>query len=69
MRSKTDRKICGTCEFWTGKREPVFTEEGIPKVEIRDKVGKCECPVSRFEESSRNCDSYCKKYSKWKELF
>ena len=25
MRSKTDREICGTCQHWTGKREPVFT--------------------------------------------
>ena len=36
MLSKTDRKICGTCQFWTGKRDPVFDRKGVPKIDISD---------------------------------
>ena len=38
MQSKTDRKICGTCEFWSGKREPVFDQNGNPKINIPGSV-------------------------------
>ena len=39
MRSKTSRVICGTCQYWTGKREPVFDGNGNPKVDIFDEFG------------------------------
>ncbi len=69
MRSKTDRVICGTCEFWTGSRQPTFSPKGIPQIDIIDKTGCCECPVSKFDGKSRACDSYCVHFSKWTELF
>ena len=69
MQSKTDRVICGTCEFWTGSRQPIFSPNAIPKIDIIDKMGCCECPVSRFEGQSRSCDGKCVRFSKWTELF
>ena len=42
MQSKTDRKMCGTCEYWTGNREPVFDAKGTPKINIYDRFGVCE---------------------------
>lgn len=68
MRSKTDRKICGTCEYWTGGREPVFDQNGNPKIEINSQYGNCECPRSRFHMESRKKDLNCKNYSKWTEI-
>ena len=37
MQSKTDRKIRGTCEFWSENREPMFDQIGNPKINIYDK--------------------------------
>ncbi len=48
MRSKTDREICGTCQHWTGKREPVFTAKGIPKIDVYDDCGQREHGNSGF---------------------
>ena len=69
MLSKTDRKICGTCQFWTGKRDPVFDRKGVPKIDISDTRGNCENCSSRFFDTSRARDAQCVKYSKWTELF
>lgn len=69
MQSKTDRRMCGTCEYWTGLRQPIFVGNGIPKVNIIDKTGSCECSISNFEGQSRQCEKACKNYSKWTELF
>ncbi len=68
MRSKTNRMICGTCQFWTGKRDPVFDSHGIPKIDIYDRIGQCENQNSRFIDAARNCDKCCKNYSKWTEI-
>lgn len=68
LRSKTDRIICGTCEFWTGNRMPVFDPKGIPKVDIIDDIGQCENQNSRFTDEIRNKDRNCINYSKWTEL-
>ena len=68
MRSKTDRVICGTCDFWTGNRVPVFDSQGVPKVDIFDRIGQCENQNSRFVDQVRNCDKNCKNHSKWTEL-
>ena len=68
MLSKTDRKICGTCEYWTGHRNPTFTQNSIPKINIVDDNGLCMNIYSRFDGKSRNKQSYCKNYSKWTEI-
>ena len=68
MISKTERRICGTCEYWTGKREPVFDKKGIPKVSMDDQSGECENESSRFCEQPRDRSSSCVKYSKWTEI-
>ena len=68
MRSKTDRKICGTCEYWTGNRVPVFDSKGTPKVDILDLYGLCENQNSKFKETSRINKYNCKYHSKWTEL-
>lgn len=68
MQSKTDRAICGTCEYWSGNREPVFDKNGKPKINIYDDVGIC-CKVrSRFSDEPRKNSLSCKMYSKWTEI-
>ena len=57
MRSKTDRAICGTCQYWTCAREPIF-----------DDSGNCEHPQSAMYEQNRKKDGKCKCYYKWTEL-
>lgn len=66
--SKTDRKMCGTCEYWNGDREPVFNEKGIPKIQINTDEGFCEKQGSRFLDELRKYDLRCKCYSKWTEI-
>ena len=68
MRSKTDREMCGTCEYWTGKRNPVFDKNGKPKIDILDEIGSCECYVSSMEGLPRRRDLKCKCFSKWTEI-
>ena len=68
MRSKTDRQICGTCQYWTGKREPVFDAKGNPKIDITDEEGNCENVSSRFYDKKRMKQAKCKYYSKWTEI-
>ena len=67
MKSKTDRIICGTCEFWTGKRLPVFDLKGKPKIDIIDEYGVCEHPYVQKGQSRRK-DLKCIRYSKWTEI-
>ena len=68
MRRKTDRVICGTCQYWTGKRVPCFDKNGVPKVDIIDYFGQCENINSRFVDEKRKNDNSCKYHSKWTEL-
>lgn len=68
MRSKTEREICGTCEYWTGERDPVFDKKGIPKIDIIDQNGICENVHSNFLDRPRKCDAKCVRYSKWTEI-
>lgn len=69
MRSKTDRIMCGTCQFWTGNRIPIFDQKGVPKVDILDPNGNCENEAcSRFCGQKRECQKRCKYFSKWTEL-
>ena len=70
MVSKTSRKICGTCEYWTGNRKPIFDCKDNPKVDIIDNRGNCEnANYQRFYEQSRCKENTCCHYSKWTELF
>lgn len=68
MRSKTTREICATCEYWTGKRKPVFDSNGVAKIDIIDRAGDCEEVNSRFFEKTRENDRRCNRYSKWTEI-
>lgn len=68
MRCKTDRKICGTCEHWIGKREPVFDQNSNPKIDILDNYGLCNNPNSRFVDLERRYDLKCVYFSKWTEI-
>ncbi len=67
MRSKTSRVICGTCQYWTGKREPVFDGNGNPKIDIVDEFGLCEHFIMD-ESVARRKDLKCKHFSKWTEI-
>lgn len=68
MISKTERKICGTCEFWTGKREPTFDKNSTPKINIIDKEGLCMNSNSRQYDKVRRNDLNCNCFSKWTEI-
>lgn len=68
MQSKTDRKMCGTCEYWTGNREPVFDAKGTPKINIYDRFGVCEKQGHRFADQNRENKLCCGRYSKWTEI-
>jgi len=68
MQSKTDRKICGTCEYWSGNREPIFDKKGIPKINIIDANALCCKTNCRFTDQIRKNNLNCKMYSKWTEL-
>lgn len=59
MESKITRKICGTCLFWDGCREPLISKK---KVAIIDEVGKCQCPISSKSGQIRKKDLNCKFY-------
>ena len=67
MRSKTDRVICGTCEYWTGERNPVFDRQGKPKVDILDEIAFCQHPYFETPREKRK-DQKCAHHSKWTEL-
>ena len=68
MRSKTERAICGTCQYWTGKKVPCFDKKGMPKVDIFDEFGQCENANGNFFDKQRKKDNKCQHYSKWTEL-
>lgn len=68
MQSKTDRKICGTCEYWTGSREPIFDAKGMPKINIYDRYAICAKQGHRFEDQNRENKLCCGRYSKWTEI-
>ncbi len=58
MKSKTTTIKCGTCEFWTGKRAPIFDVNNNPVVDIIDSFGECQNVNSRF------CDKKARTKSK-----
>ena len=68
MKRGLDRKLCATCEFWTGNRDATFDAKGNPKLDVFDKDGNCENINSRFFDQIRNLDKNCCCFSKWTEL-
>lgn len=68
MQSKPDRKMCGTCEYWIGKREPGFDRQGMPKVNIHDMHGQCSKQGHRFTDETRWREQCCARYYKWTEI-
>ena len=68
MLSKTDRKICGTCEFWSGNREPTFDQYGRPKINILDNKAICNKQDYRFADQNRAYQQCCVRYCKWSEI-
>lgn len=68
MRSKTDRVMCGTCEYWAGNREPIFDQYGNPKINILDKTAPCNKQDCKFADQIRDCQKSCCRYSKWTEI-
>lgn len=68
MSHKTDRIMCGTCQYWTGRREPIFDRNGNAKISISDAIGNCECTQSSKYDQARRKDLSCKNYYKWTEL-
>lgn len=68
MRSKTERIMCGTCEYWTGSRNPVFDSKGNPKIDIIDQTGNCECAQSSKHDQVRKYELKCNRYCKWSEI-
>lgn len=68
-RHNTTTKICGTCDFWTGKRIPVYDQHSMEKVDIFDRVGNCENEnAKRHTGQIMQKQQKCKYYSKWSEL-
>ena len=59
MESNITRRICGTCVYWNGYREPIPTKN---KVAIIDEVGRCHCPVSSKSGQERKNQLSCKCY-------
>ncbi len=68
MQSKTDRKICGTCEYWAGNRELIFDQHSKLKINIYDKHAPCNKQDYRFANEERDCQKSCGRYSKWSEI-
>ena len=59
MESKINRKICGTCAFWSGNRELL---PNINKVAILEETGICQCPIGSKLGEIRKKDLNCKSY-------
>lgn len=68
MRSKRDREICGTCDFWPGNRRLSFSKGNKPTIDIIDRYACCACTASKFTGEARWRDNYCMHYLKWAEI-
>ena len=67
-RMNGNSKLCGTCEFWTGPRQPDTFGATIILAD-QHTSGKCWClngPHARGERFSNNTTCFC--YEKWKVL-
>ena len=68
MRSKTNVKKCGTCDFWIGEREFVYDSKSVLKIDIFNERGLCNNVHSNFTDKVRSQGAKCIKYSKWTEI-
>ena len=68
MQSKTERTICGTCEYWAGKRKSILDNNKQQKVRIDDRYGFCRNFNCNFTDQLRKYDLKCKNHFKWTEL-
>lgn len=62
------QKLCATCVYWIGQREPNFYGNAVI-LENQSVKGKCWClsgPFARAERSSNM--GACSKYEKWPVL-
>ena len=61
-------KLCGTCEYWVGPRQPNFysTHVMLPDQSV---IGKCYCQNAPWLRADRfsNCTT-CAYYKKWQIL-
>lgn len=62
------QKLCGTCEYWVGSRQPDFygSASVLPEQSTN---GKCWClnsPLARGDRFSNNSGCFC--YKKWSAL-
>ena len=67
-RMGSGHKLCATCEYWVGQRQPDFYGNAVllPDQSIK---GKCWClngPHARAERLSNTCA--CFNYKKWAAL-
>ena len=61
-------KLCGTCEYWTGSRQPNTFGSAVI-LESQSIPGKCFClngPHARGERLSNSTSCFC--YKKWATL-
>lgn len=65
---KTERIMCGTCEYWTGKREPSFNGKGEPQLTIIDEYGDCQFVNCSHIDQKRQYKNSCVCHSKWTEI-
>lgn len=62
------QKLCGTCEFWMGPRQPNFygSHVVLPDQSV---YGKCWCLEGPFKRCDRLSNmSVCQYYKKWSVL-
>ena len=60
-----DRKVCGTCAFWSGNREIVSNGANVRCKNPSDE-GICTNPKSQFKGKPKKADNiYCSKFIKW----
>ena len=62
------QKLCGTCEYWLGQRQPDYFGGSVilPEQSINGKCGCLNCPFARSERLSNTCA--CSNYKKWSVL-
>ena len=61
-------KLCGTCEFWVGPRQPNFYGNTV-MLPAQNTKGNCwclTCPYARMEKYSNT--TTCMYYKKWSVL-
>ena len=61
-------KLCGTCNYWVGPRQPNYFGSHV-ELQNQSVKGKCFCyggPHMRVDKLSNSCA--CSRYEKWTVL-